>query len=158
MDYNIHYRTKDKGIQVIISYKLNSKWRQINKQGFENSRNGKKAAKDWAADALNDLKNKIPCDKHLENMTFKEFYDMYIEHLKLHVAYKTLEQYKYSMNAFSCLHDIAVNEITSANIQSGIDELIKCGLADYTIKKYVDRIRTLLNAAKDKYNIIATNP
>lgn len=46
MDYNITYREKDKGLQVIISYKDNTgKWRQKSKQGFENSREGKKELK-----------------------------------------------------------------------------------------------------------------
>ena len=35
LDHNITYRKKDNGIQVIISYKLNNKWRQKSKQGFE---------------------------------------------------------------------------------------------------------------------------
>lgn len=36
MDYNITYREKDKGIQLIIRYKdYSSKWKQKSKQGFK---------------------------------------------------------------------------------------------------------------------------
>ena len=40
MDYNVHYRKKDKGIQAVIQYKDGAKWRQKNKQGFEDSCKG----------------------------------------------------------------------------------------------------------------------
>lgn len=46
MDYNITYREKNNGIQVIVSYKdYLGKWKQKSKQGFPNTREGKKKAK-----------------------------------------------------------------------------------------------------------------
>ena len=44
MQYNITYREKNKGIQFIISYKLNGKWKQKSKQGFKSKKEAKKVA------------------------------------------------------------------------------------------------------------------
>ena len=59
MDFNISYRKKDKGIQCIISYKENGKWKQKSKQGFEDSRKGKNEAKQWAIDMVNELEKTV---------------------------------------------------------------------------------------------------
>lgn len=160
MDFNITYRKKDNGIQVILSYKEGSKWKQRSKQGFEDSRNGKKLAKAWADESLQKLKENIllNTDEDYNNITFKEFTDLHIKHLELHVAYKTLEQYKYSSAAFSLIHDMPLEEITPVHIQNCVDSLIKKGLAEYTIKKYLDRVKALFNVAVKKYRIIHTSP
>lgn len=47
MDYNVTYREKDKGIQVIIPYKDSfGKWKQKSRQEFSNTRDGKKKSKE----------------------------------------------------------------------------------------------------------------
>lgn len=163
MDYNITYRKKNNGIQVILSYKETEgslKWKQKSKQGFEDSRNGKKEAKSWADSTLQKLKENILLnkDEDLNNLTFKEFYNLHIKHLELHIAYKTLEQYKYSFAAFESIHNMIIEEITPIHIQNCVDSLVKKGLAEYTIKKYLDRIKALFNTAVKKYRIIQCSP
>ena len=44
MEYNFTYREKDKGFQVILSYKDNvGRWKQKSKQGFKTKREAKNA-------------------------------------------------------------------------------------------------------------------
>lgn len=87
MDYNITYRKKDKGWQYIISRKdEHGKWKQIkSKQGFK-TKNGD--AKPAAEEYLKELKSKENLNQELQGITFKEFTDMYLEHIKLHMHSK----------------------------------------------------------------------
>lgn len=55
MEYNVTYRDKDGGIQVIVSYKDRyGKWRQKSKQGFKKKRD----AKLYADKIVEELKKK----------------------------------------------------------------------------------------------------
>ncbi len=56
MEYNVTYRDKDGGIQVIVSYKDRyGKWRQKSKQGFKKKRD----AKLYADKIVEELKKRI---------------------------------------------------------------------------------------------------
>lgn len=79
LDFNITYREKDKGIQAIVSYKKDSNWKQKSKQGFENSRQGKKEARAWAQETIEKLKSEIHLNREYSNITFKEFIELYID-------------------------------------------------------------------------------
>ena len=69
MEYNITYREKNAGLQAIISYKTElGKWKQKSKQGFPNSREGKRKAKKWADETLQTIKNNLANDINLYMM------------------------------------------------------------------------------------------
>lgn len=96
MDYNITYIEKNKGIQAIVSYKDNlGRWKQKSKQEFHNTREGNKKAKQEADKILQNLKmnfnNNI--DPNYSEITFKEFVDIYLDHIKLYRALKTIYVY-----------------------------------------------------------------
>ncbi|WP_317411735.1 tyrosine-type recombinase/integrase [Clostridium baratii] len=161
MDYNITYREKNNGIQVIVSYKDDlGKWKQKSKQGFPNTREGKKKAK-LAADTLlqeikNNLENKINLD-YCE-ITFKQFTNMYIEHIKLYRSLKTVIVYQSTIKAFKDLDNLKLKDINTFNIQKCIDKLTKKGLRETTIKDYITKLSTIFNTAINNYNIIAKSP
>ena len=159
MDYNITYRQKDKGIQVIISYKDDlGKWKQKSKQGFTNTREGKKKAKYWADETIQELKSTISLDSTLKDITFKEFTDIYLDYLRLRREPKTVNAYKIAINKFEKLNNIPVNKISKLNIQTCVDDMLSHSLMKSTIKIYVNKLKTIFNACTTNYNIIKTNP
>ncbi len=161
MEYNVTYREKDSGIQVIISYKNElGKWKQKSKQGFPNTRDGKKQAKIVADELLQEIKKTITLnlDSDLKNITFKQFSDMYIEHITVHSAPNTIESYRKSLLKFSDLNDIELKKITKLHIQQCIDKALKTNIMKSTVKLYSRRIKTMLNAAITDYRLIISNP
>lgn len=163
MQYNISYREKDGGWQFIISYKNNDgKWKQKSKQGFEKSRKGKLEAKEAAEKAIDELKNKLEIKYDLpeeyNEITFSKFMDKYIKHESLYKEKNTIIAYNTMSGNFNYLDNMEMDEIKSLDIQYCVDELIKKGLENSTIKIYLMRLKTVFNAAKKKYKIIMENP
>lgn len=154
MEYNITYRQKDKGWQYIISYKVNGKWKQKSKQGFST----KKEAKPFAEKALLELKNNQCLNQELKNITFEEFKNMYLDHIKLHMQENTIRLYNMALNYFKPIFNIEMDKINSLHLQKCIDDMIKSGLSYGTIRTYKNRITAIFNSAKDSYNIISKSP
>lgn len=162
MQYNITYREKDGSWQYIISYKdINGKWKQKSKQGFPLNREGKRKAKDKALEALKELKQMseqfISMDKEYENITFKEFSHMFLNHERLYKEGNTLRRYITSIRAFKGLFDMKMVDIRVLHIQNCVDEMIKKELKVSTIKVYICGIKLLFDYAV-KLNIIILNP
>lgn len=161
MEYNITYREKNAGLQAIISYKTElGKWKQKSKQGFPNSREGKRKAKKWADETLQTIKNNLANDINLdyENITWKDFCDIYIKHLTVHMQPKTIRAYKLSLLHFEDLNDIEISKLRPFHIQNCVDVLVQNKLKHSSIKAYLAKVKSILNAAINKYNIIITNP
>lgn len=154
MDYNITYRTKDKGWQYIISYKVGNKWKQKSKQGFST----KKEAKVFAEEALKELRKSQDLNQQLKDITFGEFKDIYLDHIKLHRQDNTVRLYNMALNYFEPLYDIEMKKITLIHLQTCINNMIKANLSYGTIKTYKNRITAIFNSAADRYNIISKSP
>ena len=156
MQYNIMYRDKDKGIQFIISYKENGKWKQKSKQGFKSKREAKSAADKYLDDLKLNLKSNVNTD--YEYITFKDFIDVYFEHLKLYKEANTMLLYEMSIKHFNSLYDFKLKEINTLDIQSCVDNMIKNGLKYSTINTYLARTKVIFNAAINQYKIIVSSP
>ncbi|MBU5227801.1 site-specific integrase [Clostridium senegalense] len=154
MDYNITYRQKDKGWQFIISYKVKGKWKQKSRQGFST----KKEAKPAAEKMLLELKENENLNAELRDITFAEFKDMYMEHIKLHMQGNTIAAYNAALKHFRNLDNTEMNKITNIDVQNCIDNMIKINLSYGAIKTYTTRIKTLFNSAANKYNVISKSP
>ena len=76
MQYNFTIRKKDKGYQIIVSYKDGIKWRQKSKQGFATQRE----AKLYGQIIIDELKKTVtnPLDDSLKNITFIELCELYM--------------------------------------------------------------------------------
>lgn len=157
MQYNITYRKKDGGWQYIISFKEGEKWRQKSKQGFRTRGLAKVAADERIEKMKEDHKLKKTLDSSLQDMTFEEFMNMYIEHKETHREYSTVRSIRYSWNKFSNLNDMAIKDITSLHTQNCVDEIVREGLSYNTIKSYVALMNGAFNYAIDK-KIIKDNP
>jgi len=160
MEYNITYREKDKGIQVIISKKQSDgKWKQIkSKQGFKL----KREAKRWAEDEIELLEEKeelnSKLDEETRGMLLEEFFKMFIETKSLTGEGNTIITYEKAMKAFSTLSHKAMQDITSVEIQKIINQMVKKNKSYSTITLYVSFMKTIFNSAISPYRIIVENP
>jgi integrase len=155
MEYNITYRQKDKGWQYIISRKENGKWKQVkSKQGFKTKGESKKISEK----ALEELKSKENLNIELTGLTFKQFKEMYMEHIKIHMQENTIRLYNMALKHFEPIFNIEIDKITTIHIQNCIDNMIKKGLSYGTIKTYKNRITAIFNSAHIKYNVISKSP
>lgn len=161
MDYNITYRKKNKGLQVIVSYKDSTgKWKQKSRQGFADNREGKKQARAEADKIVESLKNNYNnnlCSDY-SKITFKEYSKLYIEHIRLYKAVQTVKVTQVAFNQFNALDSKILKNITNADIQLCINELTKRGLKYNTIKGYLARLSTAFNAAINQFHIIYKSP
>lgn len=158
MEYNITYRQKDKGIQAIISYKIDGSWKQKSKQGFQKKADAKK----WALNMADELKEEIALNKSLnleyKELIFKDFIDMYKKHEILYKEYGTVRSTKFAVAKFTSLNDLTMNSITSLHIQSCVDAMVREGLNPSTIRLYVTKLTTIFNTAVQTFKIITSNP
>lgn len=157
LDYNIIYREKDGGIQAIISYKDScGKWKQKSKQGFKNDSKGKKLAANWANDTITELKNTPNVTRQYENITFKEFFELFIEDRKNILRQGTLTNYKNELKRFKILDDIKLKDVTTMDIQRAFNTIHDCN--EITLKGFYKRLHCIFNFAVNKYEIIQKNP
>ena len=159
MEYNITYRQKDKGWQYIINVKEDGKWRyKASKQGFRTKALAKVAADKRVEKVKKELKTKQETNKEHEGIAFKEFFDMLIEHKKLHKEQNTIISYQSTITHFETLYNIPIDKVTTIHIQSCIDNMIKKELAASSIKTYTNVIKSVFNSAIEPYKIITENP
>ena len=71
MEYSFSTREKNGGICLILSYKVNSKWKQKTKQGFKTLREAKQYQDKLLAAAKEDAVTN--CDPELSNITLHDF-------------------------------------------------------------------------------------
>lgn len=157
MDFNITYRKKNGGLQVIISYKdINGKWKQKSKQGFKDDKKGEKLAANWANDAITDLKNNGIVNRENDTITFKEYYDLFISDRAKVLREKTLSNYDVAIKKFEGLYNLKLKDITTMDIQREINNLNNYNLT--SIAAYLKKLKCLFNFAVNKYEIIGKNP
>lgn len=156
MEYNITYRQKDKGWQVIISYKDDTgKWKQKSKQGFKT----KKDAKPYAEELIEKLKAEENLHTPIEykSITFKEYSDLHMKHLKISLEANTYNGYVSALLKFKPLNDLKMTEITPTHIQNIVDTMVNV-IAQSTLKLYIQKMHAFFNVAIEKYKIITENP
>lgn len=93
---NITYREKDSGIQAIVSYKKNNKWRQKSKQGFST----KKDAKRWAEKTMFELQEDIRDNIDNGEITLSQLIELYLEYLEGHRKESTIITAKAELASF----------------------------------------------------------
>lgn len=152
MDYNIHYREKDKGIQCIISYKVGGKWKQKSKQGFKSQRE----AKPWWQNEVKQLSKLNLSNSEYFNITFGRLYDIFIEHKSKDVSQHTMLRYKIVKSHFSDLEDMQISKIKAFDIQVVINNLKH--LSALSKQSYLKTIKTVFNFAINSLECLHTNP
>lgn len=158
MDYNITYRKKNNGIQVILSYKNSTgKWKQKSKQGFPDNREGNKKVKIAADKMLQELKETISLNisEDMDELTIGELKKDYLQHIKIHREHNTYKNYEQSLNYFQ-IDDIEVKKLKLVDVQKCVDKLVnKVSLT--TIQRRTTIFKCMLNYANRQYNIPISN-
>lgn len=156
-DYNVSYRSKDKGIQVIVSYKnSNNQWKQISRQGFKTKREAKTIVEELIIKAK--LLSNVVSTTQTKNITFKEFADKYIDHMSLYLKKSTIVNYDNSIKKFKPLYNLKLKDITMLDIQNCIDDAIREGIKVSTLKVYLISLNKIFSSAVDDYHLILENP
>lgn len=150
---NVTYRNKDNGIQAIISYKVNGKWRQKSKQGFTK----KTEAKKWANDKMYELMDLE--DKNIQetDMTLDELIDEYIKMLKLRgCTENTIRNAKTFQNFMKDFENKSIKDITSYDIEFYF--LNKSQKNGYSYSGFLKRLKIVLNYGIKNLQVLAINP
>ena len=123
LEYNFTYREKDKGFQVILSYKdSKGRWKQKSKQGFKT----KKLAKIAGDKLLDEVKEKTASeiiDEALEGITFKQLADLFMKENEPLLEYETILVYQSALKQAQALWDLPVTEISHMNLAKLINEM-----------------------------------
>lgn len=154
MEYNFTYREKDKGFQVILSYKDNvGRWKQKSKQGFKTKREAKNAGDKL----LEEVKANAPIymDNSTASITFGEFSTMYLNDIRRSITYNTLLGYQQAINAFLELKDMRLVDITHSDIQTIFNSL---PLKASTANLYLVKLKTIFKRAVSPYELITKDP
>ena len=119
--YNITTRKKDKGWQVIVSYKtLTGAWKQKSKQGFQTSRQ----AKDYGQIIIDGLDGQIYIESHeMRDITLSQLFNLYMRRNSDRFAPNTIIAYTNVFKKAKLLHDKKVVNITTSHIMELLDTL-----------------------------------
>lgn len=155
MEYNFTYREKDKGWQVILSYKdTNGKWHQKSKQGLK----GRSAAKTAGDNLLEYVKEK---ELHIvsgsKDMTFERYSEDFLNDIANTLEYNTVRNYEQAIEAFEAIKRIPMIDISYADVNNAYNEILKVYKTS-TANFYLTQIRAMFNKAVKPYKIIKSNP
>lgn len=150
--HNFTYRQKDKGWQVILSYKDGDKWRQKSKQGLKT----KQLAKAAGIKLYEDLKKSfIPSSNDMASITLKEFVPIVIKDKPA-----LSESSRYAVTRvpvfFDDIADKRLSKITTADIIRSLSK--KHGYSDSTIAHRLRFLNLVFAHAIKIYGIPIQNP
>ncbi|MFV0616837.1 tyrosine-type recombinase/integrase [Megasphaera sp. WILCCON 0056] len=152
INHNFTYRQKDKGWQVILSYKDGDKWRQKSKQGLKT----KQQAKAVGDKLLSELQRTfVPSSNELAGITLREFVPIVIKDKKL--APSTKYAYERVPVFFSDIADKVVSQITTSDIICVIATK-KNTMLDSTIRHRLAMLNAVFAHAINVYGIAVRNP
>lgn len=151
--HSFHYRKKQIGWQVILSYKSGGSWKQKAKQGFLQKSQAKAAGEELLRDIQ---KNYVPSsDAVPPDILLKHFYTLFLQDKGKSLSNGTIVVYENALNAFPELSVMPLRQITNKEIQRAINEST---LNSSTVKLYMGKFKALFNHAKDFYGLIARIP
>lgn len=157
LEYNISIRKKDSGLQVIVSYKDGLKWKQKSKQGFEDSREGKKEAKLFGDKIVEELKKEVNLIKLKGKLTFEDFKNLYLNHIRVHQTKNSITINETAFKKFKSLNNIEFKKIKQLDIQKVVDDLTMKGIRSTTIKTYLRVLSAAFNYGVHN-DLATTNP
>lgn len=155
MQYNFTFREKNKGWQVILSYKdVDGRWRQKSKQGFAT----KKAAKTYGQDMLetvqSQLKTAAAAPPELDGITLREFAAIVFKVRRL--AYNSVSGYTNALQRFGAvLIDKPVTTITYLDITAAMQDW---AYSANSRRQSLICLKMLLKQAVAPYSLRPDNP
>lgn len=152
--YSISTRQKDKGWQVIVSYKDRyGKWRQKSKQGFTT----KRQAKDYGDVIVKDIKENLLLtnNEELANMTFIEFFRLYMDDIKHTLRPNSILTYQNAVKHLYKIHDIKLCDVTPKIVHEIAREM---SLSESNKHFIFGLMKATFRHAIKQYNALSNNP
>lgn len=153
-NYSVSTRKKNKGWQVIISYKdMDGNWRQKSKQGFPT----KMLAKDYAPILLEEVEKEqlLTSDTELREITLSDLYKLFIQYKSHSLRPNSLITYQAIYKNIEPLHAMQIKAIAPHHIRKLLDE---CGKAPPTQVLMLRFINSMFKYAIDEKGIVSSNP
>ena len=154
MEYHFTYRQKDKGVQVILSYKdSKGRWKQKSRQGFKTKKFAQ-AAGDKMLDEIKESALNV-VDESMKDVTLREVFELFLLENKAVLEYNTRAVYSSALIAFKDIADMPVSMIQHQDI---IKCLSQMPFAVSTKKVYKGKLNRILKYAIYPCHIISNNP
>lgn len=153
MQYNLTFRQKDKGWQVIVSYKQGEKWKQRSRQGFSSKKEAKYAA-DLIIESLKD-ESGLSDDSSMLSISLKSFLDVFFNDMNGKIRGTSIALYRTALNAFKPIFNEKLRDITAPMVSSCLDS---AKIADSTRRMYLARLSRVFVYARKFYKIVKSNP
>ena len=155
MEYSFSTREKNGSICLILSYKVNSKWKQKTKQGFKTLREAKQYQDKLLAAAKEDAA--CGADPELADITFKSFtQNIYLRDKGSSLEYSTKRNYFFMLRSIPTLSNKQIREITAGDVINVYQDMGR--FSEGTRKNRFAQIRAIFNYAINPYKIITENP
>lgn len=154
LTYHFSYREKDRGWQVILSYKDQAgRWRQKSRQGLATKKAAKAAGEKLLADVLDAMKSQ-PIAPELVDISLAEFAE-YVFRCR-NLTYNSVLAYRYALKNYGPkLLAMPVRKITYLDIQQAMSNW-QCADASYQL--YVTCLKMILSHAVEPYHLRQDNP
>lgn len=154
ISHNFTYRQKDKGWQVILSYKDGGKWRQKSKQGLKT----KQLAKAAGEKLLDELQRTfVPTtENEMTDITLREFLPIFLKD-KPHLTHSSIYAYSRLPVFFSAVADEPLRKLTAASIRS----ILVARQGEFSVETLRQRttlFACVLSHAIHTYGILRENP
>lgn len=156
MEYHFSTREKNGSICLILSYKVNLKWRQKTRQGFKTKREARaaqdellEAAKQEAACGVNPELADITLENFIKHILFRD--------KRSSLEYGTKRNYLYALRRFNSIAKKPIRDITEGDIINAYNALEE-RIAIATANQSLAEISAALNYAIRPYKIRPDNP
>lgn len=154
LTYHFSYREKDRGWQVILSYKdQTGRWKQKSRQGLATKKAAKAAGEKLLADVLDAMKSQ-PIAPELVDISLAEFAEYVFRSRNL--TYNSVLAYRYALKNYGPkVLAMPVRKITYLDIQQAMSNW-QCADASYQL--YVTCLKMVLSYAVEPYHLRQDNP
>lgn len=154
MEYSFTFREKDKGVQLILSYKdKTGRWKQKSKQGFATKGEAKKYQDILLDSVKEEMENNTP--EELKDITLKQLKEMYLAD-SVQLRKNSVVAFNTAYKRFIQYNDIPVVSISYFTISQTISELKN--LNPNTFNGYINHMKRLFKHAVKPLKIIKENP
>lgn len=156
MEYHFSTREKNGSICLILSYKVNRKWRQKSRQGFKTKKEARAAQDDLLAAARKEAES--GASPELAGITLRDFTEkVFLRDKKTSIEYGTAILYRQSIARVPTIADKPLHDITEGEVINAYNALAG-KLEISTRNQTLAKIKTIFSYAVRTYHIRPDNP
>lgn len=156
MEYHFSTREKNGSICLILSYKINRKWRQKTRQGFKTKREARAAQDELLKAAQREAKSGT--NPELANITLADFaHHIFLRDKRNTIEYGTVHNYLRALKHFDAPAGKPIKDITEGDIINAYNAMDGT-LSVATANQMLSKITAVLNYAVRPYKIRPDNP